>query len=258
MKYGMRKPMAGWAAICLLAAAMWLGGCEEQLLVDPETAKALEGVKSIAVVPFVDAHNAAGSGELVVTAAMEHLYTCPDLRVYERAQLKALIDEHDLLKAMGSDQEVAAKIGQLTGVDAVILGEVTQYEAQAEAEASSVSILTFSSTKHIHRVGMFVRAVRIRDGRVIYAHSGEGVSRDGYTGAAGVAAKEAFSPWVATFKQRAKEEAEKQAQAEQARAKAEQARAEAEIAKAKAEKARAEAEIAKAEAEKARAEAETK
>ncbi|HDZ22389.1 hypothetical protein LCGC14_0204380 [marine sediment metagenome] len=258
MKDGMRKAMVGWAAIGLLAAAMWLGGCEEQLQVDPETAKALEGVKSIAVVPFVDAHNAAGSGELVVTAAMEHLYTCPDLRVYERAQLKALIDEHDLLKAMGSDQEVAAKIGQLTGVDAVILGEVTQYEAQAEAHAGSVGMFASSRTKYIHRVGMFVRAVRIRDGRVIYAHSGEGVSPDGYTGAAGVAAKQAFGPWVATFRHRAKVEAEKQAKAEQARANAERARAEAEIAKAKAEKARAEAEIAKAEAEKARAEAETK
>lgn len=199
-----RIPMRGAFRLAWLvaAAAIWLGGCDAPL--DAATFAQLEDVHSVAVVPFVDAHNASGSGDLVVTAAMKQLYRCSGVRVYERTQLRALIDEHDLMSAT-SDQEIASQLGQLTGVDAVILGEVTQYEAQQESSTVAVYVVAGSGTKHIHRVGMFVRAVRVSDGQIIYAESGEGVSNIGYTGAADIAAEQAFRPWLTAFRLRPSE-----------------------------------------------------
>lgn len=192
----------GALLITIAAAAMVLLGCEPDIQVDSHIYRQLEPVHHVAVVPFVDAHNAEGSGDLVVTAAMKELYNCPGLRIYERAQVKTLIDEHDLMQALGNDAKLAAKIGELTGADAIILGEVMQYEAQSESSSLAITAITSSSTRTIHRVGLSVRAVRVSDGQVIYTDLGEGVSNQGYAGAAEIAAHNALAPWVASFKKR--------------------------------------------------------
>ncbi len=182
-----------------VSAAVWLGGCEEPL--DPVVLQRLMDVESVAVVPFVDAHTAKGSGELVVGKVMEQLYRCPDLRVYERSQLKVLMDEYDLM-AIASETEMASRVGQLTGVDAVILGELTQYQALDQSSGLTVYVVSGSSTVAVHHVGISVRAVRVGDLRVIYAESGGGTSQDGYNAAAGMAAEAALRPWLTAFRQR--------------------------------------------------------
>ena len=182
-----------------VSAAVWLGGCEAP--VDPVVLERLMDVESVAVVPFVDAHTAKGSGELVVGKVMEQLYKCPGLRVYERSQLKVLMDEYDLM-AIASETEMASRVGQLTGVDAVILGELTQYQALDQSSGLTVYVVTGSSTVPVHHVGISVRAVRVGDLRVIYAESGGGTSQDGYNAAAGMAAEAALRPWLTAFRQR--------------------------------------------------------
>ena len=182
-----------------VSAALWLGGCEEPL--DPVVLQRLMDVESVAVVPFVDAHTAKGSGELVVGKVMEQLYKCPDLRVYERTQLKVLMDEHDLM-AIASQTEMASPIGELPNVDAVILGELTQYQALDKSSGLTVYVVSGSSTVAVHHVGISVRAVRVGDLRVIYAESGGGKSESGYDAAAGMAAEAALRPWMTAFRQR--------------------------------------------------------
>jgi len=161
----------------------------------------LKDVHSVAVVPFVDAPTVEGSGDVVVGKVMEQLYKCPDLRVYERAQLKTLMDEHDLM-AIASDTEMASLVGQLTGVDAVILGELTQYETKPQSTTTTIYIFSGGNKVEVHHVGISVRAVRVSDVQVIYADSGGGKSQDGYDVAAGVAAEKALRPWLTAFRQR--------------------------------------------------------
>jgi curli biogenesis system outer membrane secretion channel CsgG len=185
-----------------VVGALVLGGCGEAPIQLPHAAELVK-IDNVAVIPFVDAPGSQGSGEVVITAAMMQLYKCPGIRVFERRRLKALIDEHDLMLAMSSEAEVAAKIGKLTGADAVILGEVMQYEAQQEYGHATFYVVSGGGTEHIHRVGLSVRAVSVKDGRVIYSELGQGESKKGYSEAARIAAQRALSPWMRFFRQRA-------------------------------------------------------
>jgi len=182
-------------------AAVWLGGCEAPVALDPVVLQRLMDVQSVAVVPFVDAHTAKGSGELVVGKVMEQLYKCPNLDLRERTQLKALMDEYDL-RAITSDREMARRVGELTGVDTVILGELTEYETNEQEISVGFWIFSHREKVSIHYVGISVRAVRVSDQQVIYADSGGGKSQEGYDAAAGVAAEKALRPWLTAFRQR--------------------------------------------------------
>ncbi len=227
----------------IIASACVLAGCGDPSMNLTHTVE-LSAIKTIAVVPFVDAPGSEGSGEVVVTAAMQQLYRTPGVRVVERRRLKAIIDEHDLMQALSTDAQVASKIGEITGADTVILGEVTQYEAQQESGFVAVSAISGGGTKHIHRVGLSVRAVNVRDGQIIYAELGQGVNKGGYSDAAKQASQRAFRPWTAFFQQRERARVRAEARA-QAQAEA-QARADARAdAKAKAQ-AKAQAEAAAA------------
>jgi curli biogenesis system outer membrane secretion channel CsgG len=124
------------------------------------------------------------------------------MKVIERGRLDAIMAEHDI-KVMSADDvaQVAGQVGKLAGADAVIIGEVTQYEAQQEFGSLAVYAVAGSSTKHKHRVGLSLRAVNVSDSTVIYADSGSGTSEEGYSDAAEEAADEALKDWLAFYSQ---------------------------------------------------------
>ncbi len=198
---------AAWAAALAPLAGML--GCEAPPIELPHQ-PVLRNVKTIAVVPLVDAPGgkAKGSGETVVGAVTEVLYKVPGIRVVERRRLKSIIDEHDLKLSSLTENAAAARLGKLAGADAVLVGEVRQYEAQVDNRSLSIDIVRTSSTKHTHRVGLGVRVVNVtacgeyRPGDVIYADGGQGVSRQGHSPAASAAAEKALKDLVLYFKQR--------------------------------------------------------
>ena len=186
-------------ALALLAAA---GGCEPARPTLTHEAKLAE-VHTVAVLHFVDAPGgtAKGSGEVVVSAAHAELIRC-GIRVIERGRLKAILGEQDLRLAGLVDATTASKIGKLAGAELVILGEITQYEAQKEYSHGAVHMFSAGGTKTIHRVGLSLRAVSVADGQVIYAELGQGTSEKGYSPALKLAAKEAIRPLALFFKER--------------------------------------------------------
>lgn len=187
-------------ALALLAAA---GGCEPPRPELPHEAK-LEVVHTVAVLTFIDGPGpeAKGSGKIVVNAAIAELYQCQGISVVEAARLKAIMDELDLQRTDMVDNATASKIGKRAGAELVILGEITQYEAQKEYSHLAVHMVAGGGTKTIHRVGLSLRGVSVKDGQVIYAKLGQGNSGKGYSPALEVAAKEAIRPLALFFKER--------------------------------------------------------
>jgi len=193
---------SGVVVLVMCAAAAALVGCGEPPAPKLRYADRLARVRKVAVVPFVDAPGKAaeGSGKIVVNAIIAELFQCPGVQVIERTRIKTLIDERAFQKAQLTDPGVASKIGRLAGADLVFLGEVTQYEAQQEYGHAAISVLSGGGTKHMHRVGLSVRAVDVNNGQIVYAKLGQGENRKGYTHAAGAAAKEVFGPLQAFYR----------------------------------------------------------
>jgi len=187
-----RRSVAALIALSVLVGVVG-AGCQQQR---PELAHeaAWMKVKTVAVVPFVDAPGlgAKGSGKVVVNAAIAELYRCPGVSVIEAARMNAILDELDLQHMDRVDSTTAMNIGKRAGADVVILGEVMQYEAQQEYSHGAVYAVAAGGTKHTHRVGLSVRAVNVSDARVIYARSGQGQSQEGYAPAAEDAARKAI------------------------------------------------------------------
>ena len=181
----------------ILALTLALAGCEAPPQISPRHAAVLAKVKTVAVLTFVDGpgDKAKGSGRVVVNAAIAELYNCPGLSVVETGRLKAIMDELDLQRMDQVGAATASKIGQRAGADLVILGEVTQYEAQQDYGHGAVYVFSSGGTKHTHRVGLSIRAVRVVDSHVVYAESGQGTSQEGFSPAVKQAAHKALRPW---------------------------------------------------------------
>ncbi len=177
--------------ICIAIA----GGCGVQP-VKLAHEQELQRVRTVAVMPFVDAPGAEaeGSGNIVVNATIAELYRFPGVTVVERSRLKSLMNEHDLQMSSIVTTSKATELGKLAGADVVVLGEVTQYQAQQESSHSQVYIVSGGGTTTNHRVGLSVRFVDTNTGQVIYCELGQGVDKGGFSEASRVAAQKALAP----------------------------------------------------------------
>jgi TolB-like protein len=197
MKTDLRRCVGGNGLAWLLAAGLALAalGCEDESTnVKLTHEKELSTLHRVAVVPLIDAPKSPDSGQIVVNAIIAEIYQCPGLTVVERSRLKAIMDERSLQTSQLQDTSVATEIGKIAGADAVILGEVTQYEAQEEYSHGAVYVVSAGETKHKHRVGISLRMVDVKTGEVLYAELGGGESKEGYSDAAKAAAEEAVKP----------------------------------------------------------------
>lgn len=192
------KRTTALAAISLLVS--WTSGCEPQASL--RYSDKLLVVKTMAVLPFQDAPgaHAKGSGRIVVTGVIGQLYQLPGIRVVERSRLATILKEKDFRGTL--DPSKASTIGKLAGADLVVFGDVTQYDAQQNYEHAAVVVVSGGGTKYTHRVGLSIRAVSVDDGRVIYARSGQGADREGYTKAAEIAAEKAIRPLREFYRQK--------------------------------------------------------
>lgn len=173
-------------------------GCDEQAEITPVTRNQTElrQIHTIAVLPFIDAPGAQskGSGMVVVNAITTQLYQCRGVKVVERSRVNALMQERDLHVSQMQDTSVATEIGKLAEADAVVLGSLTQYEAQQDYSHGAVYAISAGGTKHMHRVGISVRLVDVHTGQVLYAEDAGGKDKDGFAQAAKIAATQALKP----------------------------------------------------------------
>lgn len=185
--------------LILFGSVLCLGGCTfGKTEISPVTRNQpeLRQIHTIAVLPFIDAPGAEakGSGAVVVNAITTQLYTCRGIRVVERSRVNSLMQERDLHVSQMQDTSVATEIGKLAEADAVLVGSLTQYQAQQDYAHGAVYIVSGGTTSHMHRVGISVRLVDVHTGQVLFAEDAGGKDKDGFAQAAKIAAADALKP----------------------------------------------------------------
>lgn len=185
--------MRNLIVVLTLAGALCAAGCEEKR-VKIANEDTLGKAKTLAVWAFVDSpgEKGKGSGQVVVNAVVAELYQYPGVNVVESAQLKGIVTENDLKQYAGQNTvQLASALGKRAGADLVFVGEVTQYEAQQNWRKTKV-VVTGEKTTYTHRVGLSIRGVDVSNSRVVFADLGQGVSDEGYSPAAKIAAQKAL------------------------------------------------------------------
>ncbi|MGF1478067.1 MAG: CsgG/HfaB family protein [Cyanophyceae cyanobacterium] len=109
--------------------------------------------------------------------------------VVERSRIQKILDEQDLGEAGRLDASTAAQIGRVLGVDAVIVGSVTQFDVQEERSGFSIGGL-FGERKRTMTadVQLNARMINTNTGEIISTAEGTGQAeqRDGSTQVLGV------------------------------------------------------------------------
>jgi hypothetical protein len=114
--------------------------------------------RTMAVMPFVDAVAAQGSGSRVAGIVTTLLLDL-DINMVERAELDEVFKEQVVQLQYADDAEVL-KVGKLVGAQAIVVGEVQQWE---RAEGEQVS-----------RVSLALRMIDVESGLVLFHGEGQG------------------------------------------------------------------------------------
>ena len=83
-------------------------------------------VRRVAVLSFTDYPGAPGSGELAVGPFEKYLLWA-DYSLIERRQVRQVLDEQSLQASDAVDPATIRKVGKLLGVDALVLGGLTDF-----------------------------------------------------------------------------------------------------------------------------------
>ncbi len=129
-------------ALAFVLTCSMLGGCAEPP-VEVQIVQELRQRPSmtIAVLPFEEGESLGpehqetlwmstsikGAGNLVSDMFTTELMRVPRFKVVERSQLKKILDEQDLSLSQLLAKKTAQEIGQLLGVEAVVLGNVAEF-----------------------------------------------------------------------------------------------------------------------------------
>ncbi len=123
---------------CLVILAMIMS-CSFPAMVDVKVNKSpaihLPGVKKIAIADFQGQDR---SGSQIATLTQSMLMQSQYFEILERDQLRRVLEEQNLGMAGVVDDATAAQVGKLLGVDALIFGEVTRYEVDADKEVTTM------------------------------------------------------------------------------------------------------------------------
>ncbi len=95
----------------------------------------VRGVKRIAVVDFRGPEN---SGQAVASLLISRLWESGFYTLVERSELQRILEEHAMGMSGVVDVNSAVEAGKLLGVDAIIFGEVTQYNVEDTKEHRKV------------------------------------------------------------------------------------------------------------------------
>jgi hypothetical protein len=128
--------------------------------IGPINRDTIDRYRTMAVMPFVDAVAAQGSGSRVAGMVTTLLLDL-DINMVERAELDEVFKEQVVQLQYADDAEVL-KVGKLVGAQAIVVGEVQQWE---RTEGEQVS-----------RVSLALRMIDVESGLVLF--NGEGHSSD--------------------------------------------------------------------------------
>lgn len=163
--FGMRMTVARTAGRLAVAAvlAATLAGCSygrvnSRDFMQPAAAQALPAGSAIAVLPFENLTNHANAGLIAGDLVSTELYTLGLFRVSEGSRVRNHLASAKLDAEKLSDGATVQEIGRALGVDAVLMGSVSEYGYQHGLREEPV-------------VGLNARLVSTRDGAVLWASS---------------------------------------------------------------------------------------
>lgn len=147
----------------------------------------LQHIRSVAVLPFTDAPgaDAGNSGRIVSGAVGAEALGIPYWRLIDQSHLHSLLGKTNLSRASSED---LMRIGQSLGVDAIITGNVSQYEI-----GSIPFLFFFVFDKNVYRVSYSMRMINVRSGEVCWAGSATGTSLKSLEDSSLLASRELFA-----------------------------------------------------------------
>lgn len=96
------------------------------LTYDPSKVTQIGSRLSIAVMPFENKGGSKDMGEVVLDKLITSLYKLKRFKIIERTQLEKVLKEQALGQTGAIDAATATKVGKVLGVDAVLIGSITQ------------------------------------------------------------------------------------------------------------------------------------
>jgi hypothetical protein len=124
---------------------------------------ALASIKRVAILDFTDAPGAdAGySGRVVAGVMTGQALRVPSWQISERERIAQILEEQSFQRSSAVDVQTAVEIGRILGVDAVIVGTVSQYRI------GSIPFLFFLAfDKDVYRVSFNFRLIKVETAEV--------------------------------------------------------------------------------------------
>lgn len=187
--------------VIALAMALGVAGCVPDIAANDQ--EILANVKTMVVLPLTDGPSteAQGSSWVARGAVIHELFqmerwavTNVSRDLVEQAAARAGVDLIDCY-----DPVAAAALARELNADAAVCGEILHWGTRQETgKSSTMLVIKGEETKTHHYVSLSLRVVDARDGEILCTGAGEGMSKEGYSSAAEVAAGEALNS-LATF-----------------------------------------------------------
>jgi len=168
----------------LLAGLSMAAGCTKKIWVVQIPDFYTPDLKTVAVAPFRNQTDHQGAGDIISDKVASGLMANGTYKVFNRNDLKTLLDEQDLQIALGSDQAAAAgQLQKLENVQAILIGTVTTYSATSDSQPKQDPVYAYDAkgnpyiagyrtyvwTRNEGNVSVTANLVRTRDGTTIAA-----------------------------------------------------------------------------------------
>jgi len=168
----------------LLAGLVTGAGCSAKVAIVQYPPFYTPELKTIAVVPFRNQSTAKNAGAIVADKLAAALMANGAYKVFNRNDLKALMDENDLKIALAGDASAAATtFRKHTSVQAILTGSVTTFSATTNKQQRRDPIYatsrqgrryiqgyrTYVHTRNEANVSVTATLIRVSDGSTIYA-----------------------------------------------------------------------------------------
>jgi len=169
-----------------LAAVLFLAACAPSKTVKQQQATSVNETKKvtsdytgpkrrIGVVEFEN-KSAYGQGRLGTAASdilVTELVKSGKFIVVERDRLNKVMEEQKFQAQGMTDPATVAKIGQIMGLEAIVVGSVSQFGVKKEGS----DYLLTQSKRQVADVTVDIRLVDVQSGQVILADSGKGMAK---------------------------------------------------------------------------------
>ncbi len=170
--------------ICLAMAGAILGGCDKKLVITQVPTFYTPDLKVIAIAPFRNQTQWRGASDIIADQVAAGLMANGSYKVFNRNDLKTVLDESDLNIALGADSVAAAgQLKKLTQVQAILVGTVTTYAATSNSQQKQDPVYsydrkgnayvsgyrTYVHTRNEANVTVTATLIRVSDGSTIYA-----------------------------------------------------------------------------------------